>query len=97
MKSFLTFEEKCAKVRAFTQSLSCVNQIEPSDDAEMRYMKYAIEAQNYIGYDKVADYFFNISARLKADKIIHSIQWSDGVDENGKDIPIKLYADKELN
>lgn len=93
----LTFEEKCAKVKKFTNSPSSVNQ--PSEDATMaeRYLAYSTEALNYIGYKKVAAYFFTIAYRLKADDLLESIRWSDGVDEHGNEIPLKRYADPELN
>lgn len=97
MKFFLTFEEKCAKVKEFTNSPSSIRQPNEKTSMANRYLAYSIEANCYFGYKKVAEYFFAICASLKADDLLESIHWIDGVDENGVDIPYKKYADPELN
>lgn len=68
MKFFLTFEEKCAKVKAFTNSSSSWHQPKEDDSLENRYLAYSLEAENFIGYKEVAKYFFDIAVEIRYNK-----------------------------
>ena len=72
MNFFLTFEEKCTRVKAFCHTDSSWNKILPTDSMEMRYIKYSLEAENYIWGKKVSEYFFNIASELRFDDVMHN-------------------------
>ena len=60
MKFFLTFEEKCAKVKAFTNSSSSWHQPKEDDSLENRYLAYSLEQKILLATKKLQNTFLTL-------------------------------------